>query len=175
MVPPTAHAPFAIRPARPDDAPALAALMDGIYAERRWFVGDVGPTAGELRRRLRALDPARLWFGVAVAPSGDGEALLGWLEARRFALPRLAHVASLTLAVAPEARRRGVGRSLLRAVEPWAARVGVVKLRLDVRASNAAALALYAAEGYVEEGRERRQIRDADGEDDNVVLAKFLD
>lgn len=149
--------------------------MEGIYAERRWFVGDVGPTAGELRRKLRALDVTRVWFGVAVAPPGaDDEAPLGWLEARRYALPRLAHVASLTLAVAPAARRRGVGRALLRAVEPWAGRVGVAKLRLDVRASNAAALALYASEGYVEEGRERRQIRDADGEDDNVVLAKFL-
>ncbi len=62
----------------------------------------------------------------------------------------------------------------MRAIEPWARRVGVRKLRLDVRAGNEAALALYRAEGYEVEGVERDQIRDVDGFEDNIVMARFL-
>ena len=43
------------------------------------------------------------------------------------------------------------------------------------RAGNEAALALYCSEGYVVEGVERDQIRDVDGFEDNVVMARFLD
>jgi ribosomal protein S18 acetylase RimI-like enzyme len=84
------------------------------------------------------------------------------------------HVATLTLAVAAPARRRGVGRRLLRALTPWARRLGVRKLRLDVRAGNDAARALYASEGYRIEGIERDQIRDHDGFEDNVIMALEL-
>jgi ribosomal-protein-alanine N-acetyltransferase len=56
----------------------------------------------------------------------------------------------LTLAVAPQARRRGIGRALLGGVVadgiPWF---------LEVAASNGPALALYAAFGFCECGRRR--------------------
>ena len=165
----------AIRAAGPSDARALAALMATIYAEGRWFVGDMGPRAETLSRQLRAMDPAREIVLVAEERAGGAAGdLVGWIEARRYLPTRLEHVASLTIAVAPGARGRGIGRRLMRAVVPWARRVGVRKLRLDVRAGNEAALALYRAEGYVVEGVERDQIRDVDGFEDNVVMARFL-
>ena len=160
-----------VRAAAPSDARALAALMATIYAEGRWFVGDMGPRAETLSRQLRGMDPAREIVLVAEA-AGD---LVGWIEVRRYLPTRMEHVATLTIAVAPRARGRGIGRRLMRAVVPWARRVGVRKLRLDVRAGNEAALALYRGEGYVIEGVERDQIRDADGFEDNVVMARFLD
>ncbi len=160
-----------IRAAAPSDARALAALMATIYGEGRWFVGDMGPRSETLARQLRGMDPAREIVLVAEA-AGD---LVGWIEVRRYLPTRMEHVASLTIAVAPRARGRGIGRRLLRAIVPWARRVGVRKLRLDVRAGNEAALALYRREGYVVEGVERDQIRDVDGFEDNVVMARFLD
>jgi ribosomal-protein-alanine N-acetyltransferase len=57
------------------------------------------------------------------------------------------------LAVAPEARRRGLGRRLLaRALESATAR-GARVIHLEVRAGNVAARALYLAMGFREVGR----------------------
>ena len=50
-----------------------------------------------------------------------------------------------TIGVAPEHRRRGIGRELLRACE---AHLITPRLRLSVRASNEAAIQLYESEGY---------------------------
>ena len=52
----------------------------------------------------------------------------------------------LLIAVAPAARRRGVGAALLRAVIAEARGHGVTKLHLEVRAGNTA-IQLYAAAG----------------------------
>src|SRR6056297_4020721 len=83
----------AIRAAGPSDARALAALMATIYAEGRWFVGDMGPRAETLSRQLRAIDPAREIVLVAEA-AGD---LVGWIEVRRYLPTRMEHVATLTI------------------------------------------------------------------------------
>jgi ribosomal protein S18 acetylase RimI-like enzyme len=50
-----------------------------------------------------------------------------------------------TIGVAPEHRRKGIGRELLRACEN---RLRTPRLRLSVRASNEAAIHLYESEGY---------------------------
>jgi ribosomal-protein-alanine N-acetyltransferase len=54
----------------------------------------------------------------------------------------------LNLAVAPAARRRGLGRALLEVLLALPGRI----LYLEVRASNAPARALYASAGFVEAG-----------------------
>lgn len=50
-----------------------------------------------------------------------------------------------TIGVVPDHQRRGIGRQLLRACE---LQLKTPRLRLSVRASNAAAIHLYEAEGY---------------------------
>ena len=65
------------------------------------------------------------------------------------------------LAVAPTARRGGVGRALMAAAEAWLATAGAPKLQLMVRAGNADALAFYEALGL-----ERQPV---------VTLGRFLE
>jgi ribosomal protein S18 acetylase RimI-like enzyme len=145
-------------------------LQAGIYQEEQWFVGDGPPSVEALARKLRVIDARQeLYLGAEI----DGK-LVGWLELRRFGFVRLSHVAVLTLAIAAPYRRQGLGRRLLHEGYRWAKRVGVEKLQLNVRAANAAALALYRSEGFVEEGREVRQIRQGDRYEDNLLMAKFL-
>ena len=54
----------------------------------------------------------------------------------------------LNLAVDPAARRQGAGRQLLTAMLDWLASQGAREAFLEVRASNAPAIALYAASGF---------------------------
>ena len=56
------------------------------------------------------------------------------------------------IAVAPEYRRRGFGRDIMRALEGYSLENGIVFLSLEVRESNAAARALYLSEGWSEAG-----------------------
>ena len=55
----------------------------------------------------------------------------------------------LNLTVVPEARRQGLGRELLRRFLKDAGRLGAEQVFLEVRCSNAAAIGLYEAEGFV--------------------------
>ena len=59
----------------------------------------------------------------------------------------------LNLSVVPDSRRQGLGRELLRRFIDDAHRLGADQIFLEVRTSNAAAIALYAAEGFAPVGR----------------------
>jgi len=59
----------------------------------------------------------------------------------------------LNLTVAPAERRRGLARILLRRFLDDAARLGAEQCFLEVRPSNASALALYRAEGFISVAR----------------------
>lgn len=78
----------------------------------------------------------------------DGEGLLGYVVADWMPNPGgdLGHVKDL--AVAPEARRNGLGRLLLRRAVSRLVVEGVAHIKLEVRASNTAAKRLYADEGF---------------------------
>ncbi|WP_255205163.1 N-acetyltransferase [Actinomadura sp. BRA 177] len=56
------------------------------------------------------------------------------------------------MAVAPEARRRGLGRRVLRALLAWGRDQGCERAYLVVVERNASARALYGAEGFVQAG-----------------------
>lgn len=114
------------------------------------------------------VDPARLAdiHARAIAPAWAEAAfrdLLGqpgvWAEteADGFILMRQAgdEAEVLTLAVLPEARRRGRGLALMQAALATCRDRGVNQVFLEVAADNAAAQALYRAVGMVESGRRR--------------------
>lgn len=69
----------------------------------------------------------------------------------------------LTLAVDPAARRQGTGRDLLARFVALAHDRGAATAFLEVAANNHAAVALYAAAGFVESGRRRGYYRQPDG------------
>jgi ribosomal protein S18 acetylase RimI-like enzyme len=61
-----------------------------------------------------------------------------------------------TISVASEFQRRGIARQLMAAAEAAARRHGCRFMRLEVRADDAGAIALYESSGYVLFGRVRR-------------------
>lgn len=69
-------------------------------------------------------------------------------------------MAIFIVAVHPDARRSGLGRSLVRELAERARRRGMLRIDLEVRVNNTAAVALYAGEGFVPVGRRPRYYRD---------------
>lgn len=81
----------------------------------------------------------------------------------------------LTLAVAPEARRLGLGRKLVARFLYQAQLRRADQAFLEVRADNAPAIALYESAGFEATGRRRSYYQDPDGSrTDAVVLTRRL-
>lgn len=130
--PAAAPAAVTVRPATPADVGRLDVL------ERTCFTADriSRRQLGYLIRRANAV--------VLVAEVDDllvGDAVLLFSSAT--AVARL-----YSIAVAPEARDQGVGRTLVRAAEQHAWSHQRAYLRLEVRKDNTAAIGLYASLGY---------------------------
>lgn len=79
----------------------------------------------------------------------------------------------LTLAVAPEARRRGLGRRLLGATVTAARRRGAETMLLEVASDNAAAIALYRGAGFVQLARRREYYRLPDGGATDALILRL--
>ncbi|WP_102959415.1 peptidase C39 family protein [Mangrovicella endophytica] len=105
------------------------------------------------RRSFRALLQSQsAELIVAEDPSaGDGAPLQGYAALLFRAGTALARLYSI--AVAPDAVGRGIGRRLLKAAESDAFDRDRIALRLEVREDNAAAIGLYRSEGYRPIGR----------------------
>jgi ribosomal-protein-alanine N-acetyltransferase len=80
----------------------------------------------------------------------------------------------LNLSVAAPWQRRGIGREILEFALRLARDYGARKVILEVRPSNAAALALYAAGGFAEIGVRRGYYPAGDSREDAIVLELTL-
>lgn len=81
----------------------------------------------------------------------------------------------LNLSVAAPWQRRGIGRDILNFALKLARDYGADRILLEVRPSNAAALALYAAGGFSEIGVRRGYYPAGDAREDAIVLRLELD
>ena len=100
---------------------------------------------------------------VAGGPEGVAGFLIAWH------LPGESQVAEL--GVHPDFRRRGLGRSLVRDAVGEALSRKASVVTLEVRAGNAAGIALYAGEGFVVVGRRPKYYEDRE---DAVLMEKKL-
>ena len=86
------------------------------------------------------------------------------------------HVADLVLLVAPEARRRRLGRTMARAMLLEAVRHGFIKVTVMIAADNEGAIDMFRSLGFDPEALLRDQLRDPqDGTlRDTVILAHLV-
>lgn len=121
-----------IRAYRPDDLPALHAI------DRVCFPSDIAFSRAELYFYIRHPD------AITRVVELDTE-ILGFVVGR-IDRPGIAHV--LTLDVVPEARRRGIGTSLMRALHEELQRRGARRVILEVDVENHGARSFYEKLGY---------------------------
>ncbi len=127
----------------------------------------------ELHARAMVFAPAWSEDAFARSLAAPGVFLCG--GAAGFALGRAAggEAELLTVAVAPEQRRRGLGRQLLAAFEARAGVLGARQGFLEVASDNRAALALYRGAGWSDRGlRPGYYPRDRGPAADALVLGK---
>ena len=146
-------AEYLLRPLTAADLPALAALEEACFSHP-WTERQL---AADLDNDLLSL-----W-----AAEGEDGALLGYAEVRAV----LDEGTLERIAVAPAARRRGIGEALLdRLIREGRGRLAF--LTLEVRAGNAPAIGLYEKLGFREVGRRKNYYRE-EGEDALLLTLDF--
>jgi [ribosomal protein S18]-alanine N-acetyltransferase len=152
---------LALRPARPGDEPALAAIHAASFS-RAWPEADFA-------RWLCGTDV----YGVLGIAGADGDMAR---EPVAFALVRDtgADAELLSIAALPAVRRQGWGKAALRAVVDMAAQRRHARLVLEVSVANTGAMALYCGEGFMEIGRRKGYYHAASGPVDALVMARPL-
>lgn len=135
----------------PCHVPQVAALEQVCFSSP-WSENSI---AGELS------NPLSLWL-VAIE---DGQ-LAGYVGSQSV----MGESDMMNLAVDPAFRRRGAGRALVLALVEHLAQKGNHCLSLEVRASNAPALALYQGLGFAQVGRRPNYYRNP--KEDGLILRK---
>lgn len=149
--------PISLLWASPEDSKAIAALHANLF-----------PTAWD-GDAIQALieHPASL----ALIAARPGREIVGFIIAQIAA----DEAEILTIGVAPESQRHGVGRQLVDGAARAATRSDARRLFLDVAAGNDPARALYAACGFSEIGRRKAYYTLPGGaRDDALQLARDL-
>lgn len=153
---------FAVRALGLEDIFAVLALERATEHAPHWRRKEYA----EMARDMGLAGHSDLKRHIAVAKQADGQVVgfaVGWAHP---GLPDSAVLESVCVAAA--ARRSGVGRAVCEDVFAWCRRQGATEIGLEVRAGNAAALALYGRLGFVEAGRRRGYY--ADPVEDAVLL-----
>ena len=137
------------------DAAALLADLHARAFDKPWSEAELAKILdNEATFALVARSAAPQGFVIAWAAAGDAEIL--------------------TVAVVPEARRRGVGASLVTAAGVTALVRGASHMHLEVAEDNAAARALYVKLGYEEAGRRNAYYAGEGGAVDAIVMRRAL-
>jgi GNAT superfamily N-acetyltransferase len=147
-----------VRPARPDEAEAVGALVEAAFSRHIAAVG----------RRPAPMDDdhaARIAQGQQYVIDDDTP---GTLAASIALVEEADHLVVNNVAVAPDRQRQGHGRALLAFAEDEARRRGLPEIRLHTHARMADNLIMYPRLGYVESGRENQ------GGFDRVLFVKTL-
>ena len=131
-----------IRPARPDDAAALVALVNPLVTDTTVTFTTVLQTEDSMRAAIADRLPACL-----VAERDDG--LAGYVSAFPFrAGPGYARIREHTIVVAPGQRGQGAGRGLMAALEAVLRADGIHALVAGISGENPAGCAFHAALGF---------------------------
>ncbi len=157
-----ADLPLTVREAVPSDCEDIAALFNGVIAERLpWFFSrtehiSISQALGLIERLSSAPNSILL-----VADSNEG--LAGILDCHGYSLPSQVHAAQFNLLVAQPYRAKSVGSALVQRLISWVEEQRViVRLEAEVVSNNEASLALCSRFGLLLEGRKRNAVRVCD-------------
>jgi len=167
-----------IRPRQLEDAPAVMAYMDAIFADDRYFM----TTAAEAQEWKTAELINKRTAELIENPNGlllvtvENGRILSTSDIEGGTKIRNRHVGKVGISVLPEYSGNGLGTAIMQIMIDWAAAHPVIeKLALGVWEKNTPAIRLYEKMGFVEEGRKVREVKYADGTyDDLICMYRFV-
>ncbi len=163
-------AELAVRPARENDAEAIARIYNQGIEDRVATLETELRTSEERRRWMAARGPRH---PVIVAEAAG--TVVGWASLNQFnPRPAYQHVADFSVYVDRDWRGKGVGRRLLEAVIELAREIGYHKMVLSAFPFNQAGVALYERLGFRTVGIYKEQGL-LDGKwTDTIIMEKLL-
>ena len=149
---------FQIRPMRLEDVPRVHEI-DRLSFNLPW-------PERSYRFEVSENDHSSPWVVETVRPDGPGGSpevvamMVNWIIIDE------AHIA--TIAVHPDYRRRKIAEQILLQAFDELYKEGVLKVFLEVRRSNEAALTLYRRLGFIEDGIRKRYYKD--NQEDDILM-----
>lgn len=157
-----------LRQARISDARAICAITNAVIRDKA-----ITFTTKERGEANIAADIALRWVAYQVVEN-DGQ-VVGFATYGRFRDgPGYENTREMTIQLAPEVRRRGMGRALLQQLEDVAIAQGVHVLLAGISGGNTAGLRFHAACGFVEAGRLAQVGFKAGQWQDLILMQKIL-
>lgn len=136
MTTPSTH--FTVRSFQPTDRAALVDLWGRVFPDDPPRNAPAMMIENKLRVQPELLLVAEVEGRLVGAVIAGYDGVRGWIH---------------HLAVAPDERRRGIGRALVRAAEAGLQKLGCPKVNLQVRTTNGGVVAFYRQVGYEIEER----------------------
>lgn len=169
-------ATITIRSARPGDAAAMLEHVRAGFAEEEFLLSTLDDFHMTVEQEEAWVQTNRDDSGNLVILAEHAGQIIGMLNFHREQRKRVKHHGELGMSVARAWRGRGVGRALLQTLITWAEQYpGIEKLTLQVFASNTRAIALYTSLGFVEEGRQVRDVKlGPDAYVDVLLMGRFV-
>jgi L-amino acid N-acyltransferase YncA len=164
---------IAIRTAGPDDAAAVAAVLNGAILGGSQTLLDTTFTVEEERAYIAGL-PERSFVHVAETAGGCIAGFQTVIPWNTFETTEFDHVATMGTYVDVAHRRRGVGAALARSSFAAALDLGYDKIFTDLRADNLDSLAYHLALGFEVVGAARRHARAGGRDIDVLFIERFL-
>ena len=155
-----------IRDSNPEDAAAIAAIWSEVIRDTALTFTSTEMAEAAVRAKMDSAP-----FLVAEA-AGDIRGFATYAPFR--AGPGYAHTMEHSIYLGPTARRSGIGRQLMAALEAQARADNVHSLIAAIAGENAAALAFHSGLGFAEVARIPEAGRKFDRWHDLVLMQKFL-
>lgn len=135
---------ISVRPVTRADATAWLAMREALWPD------DLGDHAKE----IEAFFAGRLTMPLQVLVATDGDSIVGFAELSIRAYAEECYTGRVAFLegwyVAPDARRKGVGRALVRAAEEWGRAQGCTEFASDALLDNTVSQAAHQALGFEE-------------------------
>ncbi|TWT13339.1 GNAT family N-acetyltransferase [Planomicrobium sp. CPCC 101079] len=167
-----------IRFANGFDAEAIMDINSDITLSEettRFFISSPEELSYNLNEEKEKIEKTLAKGNLFAVYEAEGE-VVGYLVFKRYEYTRLNHAGSMGMGIKDGYRNQGIGSQLIKFLIDWAKQQdGLEKICLGVVSVNERAINVYQRLGFVEEGRQRNQIKYEDGSySDDIMMAYTL-